>query len=72
MLLLASLKKGPKSALAYMDRQKNERPEKQWLRWKPLFQRVKNEISENAQQAEKSLKVWHDLTVAAKTEKGTA
>ena len=66
--LHACLKRGSDKALEYMDRQKNERPPRIWDRWKPIFAHVKAAIEENAKEAEKSLKVWHDLTVAGKRE----
>jgi CRISPR/Cas system CSM-associated protein Csm3 (group 7 of RAMP superfamily) len=66
----AELANGKQAALDFLDRQQSERPAKIWDRWRPVIDEVRNEISNNPVQANKILKVWHDLAVFTESKGG--
>jgi len=62
---------GANAALAYLQRQKLERPERIWDRWQPMIKTIEKEIQTNPQQAARSLKVWQDLTSSTQLKGGS-
>lgn len=53
-----------KGALAFLSRQKEDRPARVWERWKPVWEDVKAQINADARTAARGLRIWQDLAVA--------
>lgn len=65
ILDLISKDSSPKSALDFLKKQIEKRPDKIWNRWKPVFSDVESMIdSKSIEYSVKALKVWHNLVVA--------
>lgn len=58
----------PQGAIAYLQRQKTDRPESIWERWRGVTGEIELGILENPEHMEKVLKVCQDLLVADKKE----
>jgi CRISPR/Cas system CSM-associated protein Csm3 (group 7 of RAMP superfamily) len=73
--LREQLSLGAEQALTYIDRQKDERPEKIWQRWGKVFEEIRDGIekacndSQYMEHMKKKLKVCQDLLVADKEDK---
>lgn len=62
--LLALTEANAESALNFLAVQKDERPQKFWDAWKPVWEEVGNLVKADSKRACKIFKVWYDLTVA--------
>lgn len=51
-------------AVAFLGRQKDDRPSRVWERWKPVWAEVGKSIDTNARVAARALRIWQDLSVA--------
>lgn len=60
------------AALHYLEKQRTDRPARIWDRWKGVINPLKEELKSHPKQAAETLKVWHDLAVAAGGKGGNA
>lgn len=58
-----------KKAVAYLERQRRDRPDKIWERWRKVFLEIKNGIEKDSEHMAKVLKVCQDLLAADKGKK---
>lgn len=66
--LLRHLDTGPAAAVAFLERQRKERPPRVWHRWEGIADKLKGLVQGDVETARGALRVWQDLAIVHREE----